>query len=552
MPAGMIDFGSRPPRRFTGRAALLSALLPGAGQWWLGRRRRGLLLAVPTLAVLGGLAYLATRGAAGLAEMLVQPRWLWALIAVNAVVVLIRLGAVADAWWLERPAGQVWKWSLVGLAPGLVLAAALTFPQWIVHRYSVDALDLLNTVFVEPGEVPPLAQRIAELLAQGLSAEDLGPDLATTSTSTSTTTTPATTTSAATTSSTTTTSTTTTTLPPEEALAGEVGGNRITVLLAGGDFGPGRHDLRTDVMIVAVLDLETGKAALISVSRDLVHAPLPASWSRFTTMLQVQQWHEDRAYQQAVDAAVAAGQEPPEKPAFVPCDCYFDRLNYLHVHTANWVVTFPDAPDPGMEALRQTLEVTLGLPIDYYALVDFAGFVDLVDAVGGIDVDSSEAMHLSVSPAKEGEEWITIDITPGRHHLDGRTALAYVRNRTGSSDGQRMLRQRCLLRDLASEMDAATILTRFTPIARAITTSTTTTLPLDLLPDLIRVAAGLDAADIATAAIGYPSSTKPDLNYMGLPIADPAKARAVVAAVLAGLSAEGEGAGGEPAASECG
>ena len=544
----MIDLNPRPPRRFTGFAALLSAVLPGAGQWWLGRRRRGLLLALPALAVLGGLAYLATKGAAGLAEMLVQPSWLWALIAVNAVVIVLRLGAVADAWWLERPAGQGWKWSLLGLAPGLILAGALTFPQWIVHRYSVDALDLLNTVFVEPGEVPPLAQRIADLLSQGLTEEDLGPDLATTSTTT--TTAPPTTTSAATTSSST-TSTTTTTLPPEEALAGEIGGNRITVLLSGGDFGPGRSDLRTDVMIVAVLDLETEKAALISVSRDLVQAPLPASWSRFTTMLQVQQWHLDRAYQEMVDAAVAAGTEPPEKPAFVPCDCYFDRINYLHVHTANWVVTFPDAPDPGMEALRQVLEVTLGLPIDYYALVDFSGFVDLVDAVGGIEVNSREEMHLTVSPAKDGEEWIAINITPGRQHLDGRTALAYVRNRTGSSDGQRMLRQRCLLRDLASEMDAATILTRFTPIARAITTSSTTTLPLDLLPDLIRVAAGLDAGDIATAAIGYPGSTR-GTNYMGLPIIDAAKARATVAGVLAGLSAEGGGEGGEPAADECG
>ena len=199
---------------------------------------------------------------------------------------------------------------------------------------------------------------------------------------------------------------------------------------------------------------------------------------------------------------MADGVEPPEKPAFVACDCYFDRINYLHVHTANWVVTFPDAPDPGMEALRQTLEVTLGLPIDYYALVDFEGFVDLVDAVGGIDVNSREEMHISFSPAKEGEDPIKINITPGTHHLDGRTALAYVRNRTGSSDGQRMLRQRCLLRDLAAEMDATTLLTSFTPIARAITASTTTTVPLDLLPDLIRVLAGLDAGDIATAAIG--------------------------------------------------
>jgi len=140
-------------------------------------------------------------------------------------------------------------------------------------------------------------------------------------------------------------------------------------------------------------------------------------------------------------------------------------------------------------------------------------------------VDSTEEMHLAFSPAKEGEDPIEIDITPGRHHLDGRTALAYVRNRTGSSDSQRMLRQRCLLRDLGAELDAGTLLTRFTPIARAIAASTTSTLPLDLLPDLIRVVAELDGGDIATAAIGYPGHTLPELNYMNLPIVDAAKAR---------------------------
>jgi anionic cell wall polymer biosynthesis LytR-Cps2A-Psr (LCP) family protein len=168
-----------------------------------------------------------------------------------------------------------------------------------------------------------------------------------------------------------------------------------------------------------------------------------------------------------------------------------------------------------------------------------------------VDVNATETMHIAFSPAKEGEDPIRINITPGTHHLDGRTALAYVRNRTGSSDGQRMLRQRCLLRDLAAEMDAATLLTRFTPIARAITTSTTTTVPLDLLPDLIRVLAGLDAGDISTAAIGYPGQAERELNYMNLPIVDAARARATVAGLLAGFSAD-DGSAGEPAADECG
>jgi LCP family protein required for cell wall assembly len=539
---------SKPPSpgRTPGIAAFLSAVLPGAGQFWLGRRRRGLLLALPALAVVGVLVYFARRGAAGLAEMLVQPVWLWALIGVNAAVLLLRLGALADAWFLAKPAGLGWKRGLAGLTPALLVAAALTFPQVVVHRYAVDALDLLNKVFVQPQQVSPLAERVAELLAQGFSVEDLGPDLATTTTST---------TEAATTSAPTSTTgstgptTTTTTIPFNQAFANQIGEHFVTVLLAGGDFGPGRSDLRTDVMIVAALDLDTGKAALIGISRDLTQAPLPAAWASFNTMLQVQQWHEDRAYQQAVDAAVAAGDPIPDRPPFVSCGCYYDRLNYLHVHTANWVVTFPDAPDPGMEALRQTLEVTLGIPIDYYVLVDFAGFVDLVDAIGGIDVTATESMHIAFSPAKEGEPSISINITPGPQHFDGRTALAYVRNRTGSNDGQRMLRQRCMLRQLAAELDASTLLTHFEPIAHAIANSTTSTIPLNMLPGLIRAVSDLGPGDIVTGAIGYPGQTLSQTNYMGLPIIDPAKVRAKVASIFADLAA---GTTGEGSADECG
>lgn len=45
-----------------------------------------------------------------------------------------------------------------------------------------------------------------------------------------------------------------------------------------------------------------------------------------------------------------------------------------------------------------------------------------------------------------------VDVPPGRHHVDGRTALAYVRARGGTSDFNRMARQRCLLATLSREV----------------------------------------------------------------------------------------------------
>jgi len=266
-------------------------------------------------------------------------------------------------------------------------------------------------------------------------------------------------------------------------------------------------------------------------------------------MLQVQDWHEGRAYQELVDAAAAAGVDPPPRPEFVPCDCFADRINYLHVLTATWVRTFPEAPDPGMEAVRQTLEVLLGIPIDHYVLVDFAGFVDLVDALGGIDVTVTESMDVGFSPAKEGEDPVTVTVEPGLHHFDGRTALAYVRNRTGSSDVVRMQRQRCMLRDLASAADPLTLLRRFPDVARAIRSSTVTTVPLDLLPTLIEAAAALDAGDIATLAITPTRFTSDEPNYMGLYRVRADLVRAAVADLMAGISS---GELGDYAGTECG
>lgn len=556
-------------RHRAGIAAALSAVLPGAGQWYSRRRGAALLFGLPFLFGALIVAMLARRGVVGLAEIFVQPRWLWLLVAGNGVLTVLRVVSVIDAWRFERRTrggSAAWTTALV-----VLLVTVTAVPHVFVHERAVQAIDFLEDTF-DPEPVAPLPQREEDLLAAGVDPVDLGPTLTTAADAD-----PAPNTTAgvpegppralpapA----------TTTTFPiplgPDdlaaalharlvrqlaEAAAAATPdpipavppGERITILLAGGDFGPGRNDLRTDVMIVATFDLRAGTAALIGVSRDLSQVPLPAAWSQFTTMLQVQQWHEDRAYQEVVEAAEAAGEEAPPAPEFVPCNCFADRLNYLHVLTADWVRTFPEAPDPGMEALRQTLELLLGIPIDYYALVDFAGFVELVDALGGIDVRVTETMDVAFSPAFEGEDPVSVTVTPGVHHFDGRTALAYVRNRTGSSDVVRMRRQRCMLRDLAGEADPVTLLAQFPAIAAAIRESTTTTIPLDVLPDLIEAAGSLDAGDIATLAVtgAYASET----NYMGLPIVRTPWVRAAVSELLDGLA---EGDVGTAAADECG
>lgn len=74
----------------------------------------------------------------------------------------------------------------------------------------------------------------------------------------------------------------------------------------------------------------------------------------------------------------------------------------------------------------QTAELLTGLRMDHFVEVDFAGFASLIDAIGGVDVTTTVA----ISDQDSG-----LHLAPGRHHLAGAEALAFVRTRHGVGDG---------------------------------------------------------------------------------------------------------------------
>jgi anionic cell wall polymer biosynthesis LytR-Cps2A-Psr (LCP) family protein len=167
-------------------------------------------------------------------------------------------------------------------------------------------------------------------------------------------------------------------------------------------------------------------------------------------------------------------------------------------------------------------------------LVDFAGFVDVVDAIGGIYVTVRSSMNVLFSPAKPGDEEFILELEPGRQRMDGRTALAYSRNRSDSNDIVRTRRQRCLIREVAAQADALRILREFSRIATTIERHVITNIPLRVLPDLITLVAALDSEDITTGAIQQ-GTLAPKRNYRFLPVIDPDRARAFMRDVFAGL-----------------
>jgi polyisoprenyl-teichoic acid--peptidoglycan teichoic acid transferase len=454
----------RPSRGRSGRrllAALLSCLIPGAGQLYLGHRRRGAAMLLVTALCVVVAARLLSEPMA-LSRLLLQPSALIALLVADLGLLVFRLAAVLDAYLLggveespapaaaagpasERdatgaPATATGWWH--GAAVGLTAIVALTaLPHAAVAYYDLQAHDLLTSVF--PGD-DPLWQANGPDRRQG------------------------------------------------QGLVTAVPG-RMTVLLVGGDAGPGRHGLRTDTMVVASVELASGKVSLFGLPRNLVRVPLP---------------------------------DGPAADYFGECRCFPRLLNELYAFAQDERPDlFPHSRHPGIAALAGAAEELLGLPIDHYALVDLLGFVDVVDALGGVSVDNGRTLRVEIDRlGREGSE-PALDLSPGRLHLNGFTALAYSRSRETTSDYDRMERQRCVLGSLARQTDPAELLGVFPRLVKVLKRSVVTDIPTSRLPDLLDAAGG---QRVSVSAVGFTPPTYNSGWQTGYPIPDVPKIRAAV------------------------
>jgi anionic cell wall polymer biosynthesis LytR-Cps2A-Psr (LCP) family protein len=89
--------------------------------------------------------------------------------------------------------------------------------------------------------------------------------------------------------------------------------------------------------------------------------------------------------------------------------------------------TFGDAADPGIAATRAVVAETLGLGINYYAMVDMRGFENLIDALGGIRLDIAKAVPIGGGAAKvEGYIQPGTDVTSTGSRPCGSPARARV------------------------------------------------------------------------------------------------------------------------------
>ncbi|MEI7548085.1 MAG: LCP family protein, partial [Actinomycetota bacterium] len=168
--------------------------------------------------------------------------------------------------------------------------------------------------------------------------------------------------------------------------------------------------------------------------------------------------------------------------------------------------------DAGAQAIKLGIAQLLGVPIQYYVLVDMGGFIHVVDALGGIDLTTTRRVPAPGNPM-EAKHLVPAWIEAGRQHFDGTLALSYARSRSADDDYRRMERQRCVLAGIASGATIRAIFTGLGDLVDAFGDSVRTDIPRDRLGDFVQIierytaAGGLNAVHtlILTPPVIQPS-----------------------------------------------
>lgn len=163
----------------------------------------------------------------------------------------------------------------------------------------------------------------------------------------------------------------------------------------------------------------------------------------------------------------------------------------------------------GPELLMETLEENFDIKVNRYMLVNFQAFANLVDAVGGVDLEvtNEEVQYINgylveynqLEGKPEGTDYLDTSLS-GNIHLNGPQALAYCRNRYIGSDFGRTERQRKVLTAIMEKAPSA-ILTNTGELADGLLSNLTTNLTKSEISGLILQAPGMMTYDVVQASI---------------------------------------------------
>jgi len=246
--------------------------------------------------------------------------------------------------------------------------------------------------------------------------------------------------------------------------------NRVTFLVTGVDSGHDRTHALTDTLLVVSVNKDTHEAVMLSMPRDTAQFPM----------------YSGGVYNDKINSLMTAARLNPSK-----------------------------YPDGAVATLTQELSFLIGIPINYYAAINLEGFQTMVDLVGGVDIVNPKPITDPVYDWFNGTYGFFL--SAGKHHLDGKNALAYARSRYGAGDNDftRAARQQQLLLALRSKMDVGSMLTKLPAILKVAAKTIQTDFPPDQIRDYLDLAKQVDDKNIQRFVLGPPYEVHPPTNTTG-------------------------------------
>ena len=179
----------------------------------------------------------------------------------------------------------------------------------------------------------------------------------------------------------------------------------------------------------------------------------------------------------------------------------------------------------GVGLTESTVENFLGIDIDHYVLINTNSFVKIVDAIGGVDIDVEKRMFYEDPWDDNGG--LVIDLYPGQQHMDGKTAVTYVRYRDSEGDIGRVKRQQAFMAACMDKVTSPEIVPRIPKIVREVIDAVETDMSLRQLLELAGALKAAQQNGLETDMVpGYPlyiddiSYWIPDVELMRISVAD--------------------------------
>lgn len=143
---------------------------------------------------------------------------------------------------------------------------------------------------------------------------------------------------------------------------------------------------------------------------------------------------------------------PRDSYVYIPYVGHNDKITHAHAFG-------------GTLATIETVEELFDIPVDYYVRMNFNAFIDVVDSLGGIDVDVDIPYAFY---ERDENDKKTIYLEPGYQHLNGSEALALARTRKHDSDIMRGKRQQDIIKAIAQKATSVTSITKYDDVIDAI------------------------------------------------------------------------------------